>query len=196
MIRKLHAALRAHRDQCAPVRVVEVPKPQGGTKPLGIATVEDRVVQTARKPYRDCKTKLQRRWRITLTRSEQRFSHSMRSSEDGRTTKYLCISSRYSALIFSRSTRVFMPENLWSSTYQHTSGPQRVFAALEPWIWWKVAHWLGRKYQISIPLVIRRYGQDNPFGTKTCRLTLLSLFKTKRYKRKTPVNPYLAERKA
>src|SRR5260364_386831 len=32
-----------------PVRVVEIPKPKGGTRPLGIATVEDRIVQTAMK---------------------------------------------------------------------------------------------------------------------------------------------------
>jgi RNA-directed DNA polymerase len=49
MIEKLQTALRAHRYQCAPVRVVEIPKPKGGTRPLGIATVEDRVVQTAMK---------------------------------------------------------------------------------------------------------------------------------------------------
>jgi RNA-directed DNA polymerase len=49
MIEKLHAALRAKRYRCAPVRVVEIPKPNGGTRPLGIATVEDRVVQTAMK---------------------------------------------------------------------------------------------------------------------------------------------------
>jgi group II intron reverse transcriptase/maturase len=47
MITKLHTALREHRYQFAPVRVVEIPKPKGGTRPLGIATVEDRVVQTA-----------------------------------------------------------------------------------------------------------------------------------------------------
>jgi RNA-directed DNA polymerase len=46
---KLQAALRAHRYQFAPVRVGEIPKPKGGTRPLGIATVEDRVVQTALK---------------------------------------------------------------------------------------------------------------------------------------------------
>jgi RNA-directed DNA polymerase len=49
MIEKLQAALRAHRYQFAPVRVVEIPKPKGGTRPLGIATVADRVVQTAMK---------------------------------------------------------------------------------------------------------------------------------------------------
>jgi len=46
-ITKLHEALREQRYQFAPVRVVEIPKPKGGTRPLGIAPVEDRVVQTA-----------------------------------------------------------------------------------------------------------------------------------------------------
>jgi RNA-directed DNA polymerase len=49
MIQQLQAALPAHRYQFAPVRVVEIPKPKGGTRPLGLATVEDRVVQTAMK---------------------------------------------------------------------------------------------------------------------------------------------------
>ena len=49
MIQTLHEALREHRYQFAPVRVVEIPKPKGGTRPLGIATIKDRVVQTAMK---------------------------------------------------------------------------------------------------------------------------------------------------
>jgi group II intron reverse transcriptase/maturase len=49
MIKKLQEALREKRYQFAPVRLVEIPKPKGGTRPLGIATVEDRVVQTAMK---------------------------------------------------------------------------------------------------------------------------------------------------
>jgi RNA-directed DNA polymerase len=49
MIQKLQEALRAKTYTFAPVRVVEIPKPNGGTRPLGIATVEDRVVQTAMK---------------------------------------------------------------------------------------------------------------------------------------------------
>ena len=46
---KLQAALRAHRYQGAPGRGVEIPKPKGGTRPLGSATGADRVVPTARK---------------------------------------------------------------------------------------------------------------------------------------------------
>jgi retron-type reverse transcriptase len=49
MIQKLQGALQAHHYQFAPVRGVEIPKPKGGTRPLGIATIEDRVVQTALK---------------------------------------------------------------------------------------------------------------------------------------------------
>jgi RNA-directed DNA polymerase len=49
MIEQIQHALRAHCYQFAPVRLVEIPKPKGGTRPLGIATVEDRVVQTAMK---------------------------------------------------------------------------------------------------------------------------------------------------
>lgn len=49
MVKKLQQALREQRYQFAPVRMVEIPKPKGGTRPLGIATVEDRIVQTAMK---------------------------------------------------------------------------------------------------------------------------------------------------
>jgi retron-type reverse transcriptase len=38
MIEKLQEALRAKRYYFAPVRLVEIPKPKGGTRPLGIAT--------------------------------------------------------------------------------------------------------------------------------------------------------------
>ena len=49
MLMKLQKQLREQRYQFSPVRLVEIPKPKGGTRPLGIATVEDRVVQTAMK---------------------------------------------------------------------------------------------------------------------------------------------------
>jgi retron-type reverse transcriptase len=46
---KRRTALRAPRSQFAPGRVVAIPKPKGGTRPLGSAPVGERVGQTARK---------------------------------------------------------------------------------------------------------------------------------------------------
>ncbi len=49
MIECLQAALRHRTYRFHPVRRVEIPKPKGGKRPLGVATVGDRVVQTAMK---------------------------------------------------------------------------------------------------------------------------------------------------
>lgn len=49
MIEHIKVLLREQKYQFSLVRQVEIPKPKGGTRPLGINTIEDRVVQTAMK---------------------------------------------------------------------------------------------------------------------------------------------------
>jgi RNA-directed DNA polymerase len=49
MLSQLQHQLRAKSYRFHPVRRVDIPKPKGGTRPLGIATVRDRIVQTAMK---------------------------------------------------------------------------------------------------------------------------------------------------
>lgn len=49
LINRLQKQLCESSYQFTPVRLVEIPKPKGGKRPLGIATVADRIVQTAMK---------------------------------------------------------------------------------------------------------------------------------------------------
>lgn len=48
-LRELHEELKAGRYRPSPIKRVEIPKGDGRTRPLGIPTVKDRIVQTALK---------------------------------------------------------------------------------------------------------------------------------------------------
>jgi RNA-directed DNA polymerase len=80
----------------------------------------------------------------------------------------------------------------WCRYYQYTSKAATAFNQLEPRLFWGMVHWLGRKHQISIPVVLRRFHKGGAFATKERRLTPPTEFPTLHYKQRfLKPNPYL-----
>jgi hypothetical protein len=78
----------------------------------------------------------------------------------------------------------------WCQYYRATSSPRDPFKHVETELFWDMAHWLGRKFQISMPEVMRRYRHENTFGTKATKMVLPTEIKAKRLLLKTWHNPY------
>jgi group II intron reverse transcriptase/maturase len=78
----------------------------------------------------------------------------------------------------------------WCHYYQTTSSPSYFFNRLDNELFWAMAHWLGRKYQLPMPRVMRRFRKENTFGTPLVRLLRLSDFKAQRYPVRPLRNPY------
>ena len=83
--------------------------------------------------------------------------------------------------------------NGWCQYYRATSSPSRTFRVLEHELFWAMAHWLGRKWEISMPEVMKRFRQGNTFGTKSTKLVMPTEHKAKRLLTKTWHNPYTAK---
>jgi RNA-directed DNA polymerase len=79
----------------------------------------------------------------------------------------------------------------WGQYYQSTSSPGVYFHRLNYRVFWQMAHWLGRKFKLSMPRVMRRFLQHNSFGTKSVRLLLPSEVPTQWYRLRPLPNPYL-----
>jgi group II intron reverse transcriptase/maturase len=81
----------------------------------------------------------------------------------------------------------------WCQYYRCTSSPAKIFSQLRAEIFWNMAHWLGRKYKLNMPEVMRQYRKDDTFGTKTMTLKMPSEYKAKKLALKTWHNPYTAK---
>jgi len=80
----------------------------------------------------------------------------------------------------------------WCRYYQYTSRANSTFGWLENESFWMLSHWIGRKFQLQMPEVMRRYNQGNVLGTKECQLTkAYREFPTLHYKERfLKPNPY------
>lgn len=81
----------------------------------------------------------------------------------------------------------------WCRYYQTTSSPSYCFRKLGYETFWFMAHWLGRKYQINMPEVMRRFRRENTLGTERITLRMPWDYETQRHRLRTISNPYTSE---
>lgn len=83
----------------------------------------------------------------------------------------------------------------WCRYYQYTSKANATFSRIAHEAFWCLAHWLGRKFQLSIPEVMKRYRQGNSLVTKEYRLRMAVEYPTLAYKKRfLKANPYTTQR--
>jgi hypothetical protein len=80
----------------------------------------------------------------------------------------------------------------WCRYDQTTSSPSQYFGKLHHAVFWFMAHWLGRKYQVSIPEVLRRFRKGTTCGTHSTSLIMPREFKAKRHPLKAQANPSIS----
>jgi len=78
----------------------------------------------------------------------------------------------------------------WCEYYRCTNSPSVWFKKLSNELYWRMAHWLGRKYGLNMPEIMRRFEQDNTFRTTTRILRRPDEYKAKRFIARTWHNPY------
>ncbi|HET8671673.1 MAG TPA: reverse transcriptase domain-containing protein [Candidatus Saccharimonadales bacterium] len=79
----------------------------------------------------------------------------------------------------------------WCRYYQYTSKANTTFRKISPKVFWQVAHWLGRKHEMKMTEVMKRYHQGDSFASERYRLNLPHEFETLAYKKRfLKENPY------
>jgi RNA-directed DNA polymerase len=73
----------------------------------------------------------------------------------------------------SMSTKILALNRLiggWCRYYQYTSRTSKQFGNVQTYTFWRMAHWLGRKYQLNMPVVLRRFREGGYFVIGKLRL--------------------------
>jgi 5-methylcytosine-specific restriction endonuclease McrA len=82
----------------------------------------------------------------------------------------------------------------WCQYYQYTSKATTQFSQLEYELFWEMAHWLGRKFKIPMPVVMQRFHRDNAFVSDKLRLLKPTEFPSLQYRQRFfKPNPYLTQ---
>ena len=84
----------------------------------------------------------------------------------------------------------------WCRYYQYTSRAGIQFNKLEYHQFWCMAHWLGKKFRLSMPAVMQRFNRGRGITTEKHRLLQPTEFRTLQYKQRfLKPNPYLTQDK-
>jgi group II intron reverse transcriptase/maturase len=78
----------------------------------------------------------------------------------------------------------------WCQYYRNTSSPSTIFGNLHHFVYWKMAHWLGRKFEVSVKKALKRFWWGNTYKTKSYTLTMPQEFKAKKLFVRRWYNPY------
>ena len=67
----------------------------------------------------------------------------------------------------------------WCQYYRNTSSPSRTFGKLHDFVYWKMADWLSRKFEVSNRKALKRFWWGKTYKTKTLALRMPHEFKAK-----------------
>jgi RNA-directed DNA polymerase len=81
----------------------------------------------------------------------------------------------------------------WCRYYQYTSRAVTQFNKLDHSLFWRMGHWLGRKFKLRMPVVMQRFNRDNTCVIEKQRLLRPTELPTRRYKGLPKPNPYLIQ---
>ena len=82
----------------------------------------------------------------------------------------------------------------WCRYYQYTTQATKTFSTIGTHAFWAMAHWLGRKFKISMPKVMRRFYEDGTFTTNNYRLKPAYKYANSIYKKRfLKPNPYTTQ---